>query len=98
MNSYIKPRHESPPYVFQKYIYICLSIEEHQICFRFVNYSMTDVSAAARYYRGDFRLCLTGSARHVMVPGGRMFHLEPRTIQPCWNLLVPDVLDDHWKS
>ena len=28
-----------------------------------------------------------------MVSGGSKFHLEPGTIHPCWNLLVPDVLD-----
>ena len=41
---------------------------------------MAAVLAAARYYRGGFSLCLAGSARCVMVPGGSMFHLEPGTI------------------
>ena len=33
-----------------------------------------------------------------MVPGGSMFHPEPGTIHPCWNVLVPDFLDTRWKS
>ena len=59
---------------------------------------MADLLEAARYSRRGFSLCLDGSARRVMVPGGSMFHLEPGTIQPCWNLLVPDVFDALWIS
>ena len=59
---------------------------------------MAAVLAAARYSRGGFSLCLAGSARRVMVPGGSTFHLEPGTIHPYWNLLVLDVLDDFWIS
>ena len=58
---------------------------------------MADVWAVASYYRGSFSLCLAGSAIRVVVPGGSMFHLDPGTIHPYWNLLVPDVLDAHWK-
>ena len=47
---------------------------------------MAAVLEAASYSRGGFSLCLTGSARPVMVPGGSSFHLEPGTIHPCWNL------------
>ena len=41
---------------------------------------MPAVLAAASYYRGGFSLCLAGSAKHDMVPGGSTFHLEPVTI------------------
>ena len=57
---------------------------------------MAAVWAAARYSRGGLSLCLAISARRVMVPGVSTFHLEPGTIHPFWNLLVPDVLDAHW--
>ena len=33
-----------------------------------------------------------------MFPGGSTFHLEPGTINPCWNLLVPDFLDARGES
>ena len=39
-----------------------------------------------------------GSVRRVMGPGGNAFHLEPGTVHPCSNLLVPDVLDACGKS
>ena len=42
---------------------------------------MAAVWAAASYSRGGFSLCLAGSARRVMVPGGSTFHLEPGTIK-----------------
>ena len=58
------------------------SIEEHQRCFRLGNYFMTAVLAAAIYSRGGFILCLAGSVRRVMVPGGIKFHLEPGKIHP----------------
>ena len=73
------------------YVYI----EEHQRCFRLGSYFMATMLAAASHSRGGFSLYLAGSARHVMVPGGGTFHLEPGTIHPCWNLLVPDVFDAH---
>ena len=41
---------------------------------------MASVLAAASYSRGGFSICLAGSARRVMVPGGSTFHLEPKTI------------------
>ena len=41
---------------------------------------MAAVLAAAIYSRGDFSLCLAGSARRVVVPGGSTFDLEPGTI------------------
>ena len=47
---------------------------------------MAAVLAAASYSRGGFSPCLAVSARRVRVSGGIMFHLEPGTIQPCWNL------------
>ena len=59
---------------------------------------MAAVLAAASYSRGGFGLCLSGSTWRVMVPGGSMLHLEPGTIHPCWNLLVPDALDARWNS
>ena len=43
---------------------------------------MASVLEAAIYSRGGFSLCLAGSARRVMVPGGSMFHLEPGKIVP----------------
>ena len=61
---------------------ITTSIEEHQRCFRLGSYFMAAVLAAARYSRGGFSLCLAGSARRVMVPGGSNFHLKPGTIHP----------------
>ena len=72
------------------------TIEKHQIFFRLDSYFMAAVLAAASYSRGVFSLCLAGSVRRVMVPGGSTFHLEPRTIHPCWNLRVPDFLDACW--
>ena len=54
---------------------------------------MSAVWAAASYSRGVFNLCCADSATHVMVPGGSKLHLEPGTIHPCWNLLLPDVVD-----
>ena len=68
-------------------------IEENHICFRLCSYFMASVLSATSYYRGGFSLCLDGSAMRVMVPGGSTFHLESVTIHPCWNLMVPDVLD-----
>ena len=68
-------------------------IEEHHRGFRLGSYFMNAVLAFNSYSRGGFSLCLDSSARRVMVPGGSMFHLEPGTIFPCWNLLVPDVFD-----
>ena len=59
---------------------------------------MAVVLAADSYSRGFFSLCIVGNARRVMVPGGSTLHLEPVTIHPCWNLLVPDVLDARWNS
>ena len=56
------------------------------------------VLAAARYSRGGFNPCLAVSTRRIMVQGGSTFHLEPGTIHPFWNLLVPDVLDDRGES
>ena len=58
-----------------------LNIEDHQICFRLGSYFMAAVWAAASYSRGGSSLCLSGSARHVMVPGGSKFHLEPGIVQ-----------------
>ena len=73
-------------------------IEENHICFRLCSYFMVSVLSATSYYRGGFSLCLDDRAMRVMVPGGSTFHLESVTIHPCWNLMVPDVLDDCWKS
>ena len=75
-----------------------MHIEEHQRYFRLGSYFMAVALAATSYSRGGFSLCLAGSTRRVMVPGGSTLHLEPGTIHPCWNLLVPDVFDDHWIS
>ena len=36
---------------------------------------MAAVRADASYSRGGFGLCLAGSSRRVMVPGGSTFHL-----------------------
>ena len=74
------------------------SIEEHQRCFRLGGYFMATMWAVARYSRGGFSLCRAGSAWCVMVPGEITFHLETGTIHPCWNLLVPDVLDSRGES
>ena len=63
-----------------------LPIEEHQRWFRLGSYFMAAVLAAASYSIGGFSLCLSVSARHVMVPGVITFHLEPGTIHPWWNL------------
>ena len=41
---------------------------------------MAAVLAAARYSRIGFSLCLAVRSRHVRVPGGSAFHLEPGTI------------------
>ena len=41
---------------------------------------MAVVLAAAIYSRIGFSPCLAVRARHVMVPGGIVFHLEPETI------------------
>ena len=54
---------------------------------------MATVLVAASYYTGGFSLCLAGSARRVVALGVSTFHLKPGRIHPCWNLLVPDVLD-----
>ena len=59
---------------------------------------MAVLLAASSYSRGGFILCLAGSARRVMVQGVSTFHLEPGTINPCWNLLVPDFLDARGES
>ena len=76
----------------------CVVIEYHQRCFRLGSYFMAAVLAATSYYRGGFSLCLAGSVRRVMVPGGSRLHLKNGTIHPCWNLLIPDVLDARRKS
>ena len=49
---------------------------------------MPAVLAAASYYRGGFSLCLAGSAKRVLVPGGSMFHLKPGTITSNANSLL----------
>ena len=41
---------------------------------------MAAVLAAASYSWGGFSPCLAVSERRVRVPGGSIFHLEPRTI------------------
>ena len=41
---------------------------------------MAAVLAAAIYSRIGFSPCLAVRARHVMVPGGSVFHPEPGTI------------------
>ena len=41
---------------------------------------MATVLAATSYSRGGFNLCLAGSVRNFMVPGGSLFRLEPGTI------------------
>ena len=48
---------------------------------------MAAVMAAASYSRIGFILCLAVRARRVRVPGGGVFHLEPGTIHPFWNLI-----------
>ena len=73
-------------------------IEEHQRCIRLGSYFIAVFLAATSYSRGDFILCLAVSVKRVMVPVGIMFHLEPGTIHPCCNLLVPDVFDNRWIS
>ena len=75
-----------------------LYIEEHQRCFRLGSYFIAAMLAAASYSRGGFSICLASIARRVLVPGGSTFHLELGTIHPCWNLMVPDVLDVRWNS
>ena len=79
--------------IFPLLDYSNVFIEEHQRCSRLGSYFISAVLAAASYSRGSFSLCLTRSARRGMVTGGSMFHLEPGTINPFWNLLVPDVFD-----
>ena len=59
---------------------------------------MAAVFAAASYYRGGVSLCLTGSVRRVMVPGGSKFHLEPIIIHSCWNLTGNGCFDALWIS
>ena len=69
--------------------------EENQIRFRLDIYFMAAVLEAASYSRGGFSLCLAGSARRVMVPGGNTFHLEPGTISESINVAsakVPQVM------
>ena len=56
---------------------------------------MAAVLAAASYSRGGFSPCLAVSVRHVRVPVGSKFHLEPGTIgiRPE-NLYYPAFDDD----
>ena len=55
-------------------------------CFRLGSYFMAAVSADASYSRGGLSPFLSGSPRHIMVPGGSTFHLEPGIIHPFWDL------------
>ena len=43
---------------------------------------MAAMLVAAIYSRGGFSLCLAGSVRRFMVPGGSKFDIEPGTIDP----------------
>ena len=61
-------------------------IEEHHRCFGLGGYFMAAVLSAPSYSRIGFNPCLAVHAQRVMVPGGSVFHLEPGTIHPCWNL------------
>ena len=42
---------------------------------------MAAVLAVASYSVGGFNLCLSDSARRVMIPGVSKFYLKPRTIK-----------------
>ena len=57
-----------------------MRIEDHHLCFGLGGYFMTAVLAAASYSRIGFSLYFAVRARHVRVPGGSKFHLEPGTI------------------
>ena len=70
-------------------------IEEHHRCFGLGCYFMAAVLAAARYSRIGFSLYLSVRARHVRVPGGSVFHLEPVTINPFCNL-TGTLLEPYW--
>ena len=53
---------------------------------------MDAVLAASSYSRGCFSLCLAVSARHFIVPGGSMFHLEPGTIElSCMCIFIINI-------
>ena len=70
----------------EKIVISFIFIEEHHRCLGLGGYFMAAVLAAASYYRIGFSPCLAVCARHMMVPGGSAFHLEPGTIHPWWNL------------
>ena len=52
----------------------------HHRCFGLGGYFMAAVLEDASYYKGGFSPCFAVSTRHVRVPGGITFHLEPGTI------------------
>ena len=56
-------------------------IEENDRYFGLGGYFMAALLAAASYFRIGFSLYFAIRARHVRVPGGSKFHLEPGTIR-----------------
>ena len=63
--------------VLLKHRVITTYIEEHHRCFGLGGHFMAAVLAANSYSGGGFSPCLDVSVRHVRVPSGSTFHLEP---------------------